>query len=120
MCDRCSSLMNWNIQKKTVEDLIQAIFEQSDTKEAFDVIIKLVLTIPEFLQKNTAIVAMNCCLCLKQSQHPCKILAVPVGLSPVWRIPSDMAFSAFTMRMNGTGRGDMGRLCIGFCICVLY
>jgi len=57
LCDWCSSPTDWEIQKNTVEDLIQAIFEKPTTKECFDVLMVLIrylMTIPAFLRENTA------------------------------------------------------------------
>ena len=57
LCDWCCSSADWEIQKNTVEDLIQAIFKQPTAKEAYAVLMKLMqylMTIPAFLQENTA------------------------------------------------------------------
>jgi hypothetical protein len=56
VCDWCSTPTDWEIQKNTVEDLIQAIFEKTTTKECFEVLMVLMrylMTIPAFLCENT-------------------------------------------------------------------
>jgi len=56
VCDWCSTPTDWTIQKNTVEDLIQAIFEKTTTKECFEVLMVLIrylMSIPAFLRENT-------------------------------------------------------------------